>query len=124
MGDRIVIRMQPARDETKGNILVGRLLDLARTEHPGGIPIKQQPQQDFRRDRFPAHRRILPIDPPQVQLGNNIHHKAHQVIWRQGVPQTNRLIQRFFVIRRSKFSAHAQSLPVYAYTLSASPTAC
>jgi hypothetical protein len=46
------------------------------------------------------------------------------VIRRQGVSQTDRLVQRFFVIGGLEFSAHAHSLPVYGHTLSASPTGC
>ena len=124
VGNRIMIGMQSARDETKGNAFISRLLDLARTEHTGGISIEQQPQQNFRCSRFPAHRRILPIDPAQVKLGNKIHHKARQVIRPQGVPQTNRLVQGFFVIGGLEFSAHAQSLPILGLSLSPSPTAC
>ena len=113
MGDRIVIRMQSASDETKGNTFVGGFLNLARTEHPAGISIEQQPQQDFRRNRLPAHRRILPVDPAQVKPSNDIHHKARQVLERQCISQTDRLIQCFFVIGGLEFSTHAQSLPVH-----------
>jgi hypothetical protein len=37
---RIVVGMQIARDEAKGHYLIGSTLNLARTEHPGGIAIQ------------------------------------------------------------------------------------
>ena len=115
VGDRVVIRMQSACQKPKRNTFMGRLLYLARREHARGISIKQQPQQYFRRKCFPAHRRIPPIDPAQIPLGYDLHHKAHQVIRPHGVSQTYCLLQRFFVIRSPKFAAHA---------LSPSPTGC
>ena len=46
-GQRVVVGMQIAGDEAKGHRLIGGPLDLARTEHAGGIAIEQQAQQHF-----------------------------------------------------------------------------
>jgi hypothetical protein len=115
VGDGIMIGMQSTGNEPKGNALVSSFLNLARTEQTRGIPIEQQPQQDFRRNRFPAEGRILLVDPVQIKLGNDINHKAPQVLGGQRFCQADRLVQGFFVICSLEFSVHARSLPFKCY---------
>ena len=77
-----MVGMQVARKKTEGNRFVGGLFELARTEHAGGVAIEQQPQEQFRRKRCPAHRGITRIDGAQVQQGNDAHNEAGQMIGR------------------------------------------
>ena len=63
---------------------MGRLFNFAQIERPGRASIKQQPQQDFRRNRLSNLRGIVRLDPAQIELGNPIDHKARQVFWGSG----------------------------------------
>lgn len=119
-----MIGMQPAREVAKGDALVGRFLELARTEQSRSIPVEQQAQENFRGDRFSANGRIPHVKLAQIQLGEDIDHKARQVLGRQRFGQADGLVQDFFVIRGLEFSAHARSLPFNCLGFSASPTAC
>jgi len=80
--DGRMVRMQPPSYESKWNHLVGRLLNLARTEYPGRVPIQQQPQQHLRINRLTTHRRIVSIEHAQVQYLNNTDHEASQMVSR------------------------------------------
>jgi hypothetical protein len=89
-GERIVVGMQVACDEAKGHRLIHGTLNLARTEHFGGIPIEQQAQQHFRSVGFPTTRPIVCIERREVKLGHAVYHEAGQMVGgadsRPGVP--------------------------------------
>ena len=89
VGEGIVVRMQPARDKAKRNALISVAFHLARTEHPSGIAIEQQAQQDFGRKGNAADGSIAGVNPAQVELRDHIDDKACQVIQWQGVAQSN-----------------------------------
>ena len=111
MGNRIMIRMQPPGNVPKWDTLIGGFLDLARTEQPGGIAVEQQPQQNFRRNGFSPLGSIFRINLTQIKLGDQIHHKARQMLFRQRFGQTNCLVQGFCIIGGPKLSTHSISLP-------------
>ena len=104
VGNRIVIRMQATRNEAERNGFVSGLLELARTEHAGGVAIKQQPQEQFRRKRRTAHRRIASIDGLQVQQGNDAHDEAGQMVGRQTLFKCDGLFQCCFVVDRNELT--------------------
>ena len=69
-----------------GDLLIGRPFQLARTEHPGHIPIEEEPQQHLGRIGLPAFGPVARIDGRQVQHPNRIHHEARQMLRRQQSP--------------------------------------
>ena len=107
-----MIGMQIARDKAKGHRLIGGTLDLARTEHPSGIPIQQQAQQHFGGIRLSSTRPIVGIQRPEVQLGHAVHHEASQMVRRQTVTQPYCQIQCLVIVHGFECSFHAYSLPL------------
>ena len=75
-GQCIVVGMQVACDEAKGDRLIGGSLNLARAKYPGRIPIQQQAQQHFGGIRFPSTCPILGIQRREVKLGHTVYHEA------------------------------------------------
>src|SRR5512134_2661473 len=108
-----MVRTQPPGNEPKRNSLVGRFLDFAGTKYAGGIPVKQQPQQDFWGDRFPTLVGVAAVNRTQIELANDVDHKARQMVGWQHFAQTDLQVQRLFIIGGLKFSWHARSLPFY-----------
>jgi len=98
VGDGVVVGMQTACDIAKGDRLIGGLFNLPRTEHPGGIAVEQQAQQNFRRVRLAAASPIVNVDAIQVKLSNHVHDEAGQMVGRQAFPQANDEIKGRFVI--------------------------
>src|SRR5260370_34121901 len=54
----------------------------------------------------------MPIDWLQIQLADDVHHEACQVILWQHLAHLDRLVQHPFVIWFLKLSAHHSSLPL------------
>ncbi len=106
IGNGIVVGVQSARNIAKGDRLIGGLFNLPRTEHPSGIAIEQQAQQNFRRVRLAATSLIANVDAIQVKLGNHVHDKAGQVVGRQAFPHANGEIKGCFVINGDKSSGY------------------
>ena len=120
----IMVGMQVAGDEAKGDALVGGPLDRARAEDPGRVAIEPQAQEDLGRRGLTAPWAVAPIDRRQIQVGNRIHHEAGQMIGRQAITQPHLHVQGRFVVRRFEAAFHTDqcstSLPVSGF----SPTGC
>ncbi len=110
VGDGVMIGMQVASQEAQGERLVRRLLDPPRTAHARGVAVEQQPQQNLWGERLTAACAIAHVQTAQVQLRDDICHKARQVVRRQRFAQTHRQIECGFVINGFEFSCHAHSL--------------
>ena len=124
VGDGIVVRVQVAGNEAKWDRFVGRLFDLARTEHTRSVPIEQQSQQDFRGIRWCPQGLVLAVDRIQIQLGHDPDHETSQMVKWQNVSQADLEIKDFFVIDGYEFSSHTQSLHRMPERSKTSPTDC
>src|SRR2546425_9289846 len=116
-GQCIMVGMQIACDEAKGHRLIGGTLNLARTEHSGGIAIQQQAQQHFGGIWFPTAWPILGIQRREVQLRYTVYYEARQMLGRQTVTQAHRQIERLIIVHGFKSSLHA-----HQYTMTAMGT--
>jgi hypothetical protein len=91
-GQSIVIGVQVAGDEAEWHGLIGRPFQLAGTKDAGGIAIEQQAEQDFGRIRLPTSGTIPRVDGRQVEVGDQVDHKARQVVGWEAVAQPHRHI--------------------------------
>ena len=90
---RVVIGMGIGGDVAKRDRVMGGLLDAPATEGAGGIAVDQQRQQHRRVIRRRACAAILAGQRRQVQLLDNVHHKARHMVlgqpfihrWRQQI---------------------------------------
>jgi len=112
-GQRIVVGMPVACDETERHRLIRRTLNLTRAEHPGRIAIEQQAQQHFGGIRFPTAQPIMGVQGREVKLGHTIHHKARQMVGRQAIAQPHRQIERPVVVYGFKWCTHEEFLSPY-----------
>jgi hypothetical protein len=85
VGDGIVVEMHVTGDESEWQHFVGRLFNLARTEHPRRIPVDQQSQQQFQGVGWRSFVAILLINAAQVKLAYNVYREPGQVVGRQDV---------------------------------------
>jgi hypothetical protein len=83
VGDGIMVGMQSTGDEAQRDTFVRALFQLARTEHARRIAVKQQTQQNFRCDGFPALAGVPRVQLAHIQLSNHIHYEPGQVVRRQ-----------------------------------------
>jgi hypothetical protein len=111
-GQRIVVGMQVARDEAERHRLIRGTFNFARTEHPGGIAIEQQTQQDFRGIGFSSARPILSIQRREIELSHAVYHEARQMIRWQTIPQAHRQIERLLVVHFFESSLHARKYTI------------
>lgn len=71
---------------------MGGLLDLARTEHPARITAKEQRQQHLRRNLFAALCGLVRVNPAHIQLGNEVHDEARQMVgWKRFAQADHRI---------------------------------
>src|SRR5712692_1438342 len=111
-GQRIMVGMQVARDEAERHRLIRGALDLTRTEHPGGIAIEQQAQQDLGGVRFPTAGPIVGIQRREVKLSHAVHYEARQMVGGQTVAQAHRQIQCLVVVHGFECSFHAHQYTI------------
>jgi len=77
-----VVGVPSPRHIAERDVLVRGPLDLARTEDTRGIPVEQEPQQDLRCVGLSSPCPIVPIDAPQIELGDRLHHEPRQMLRR------------------------------------------
>jgi hypothetical protein len=111
-GQRIVVGMLVARDETERHRLIRSALNLARTEHSSGIAIQEQAQQHFRSVGFPTARPIVGIQGREVKQSHAVYHEAGQMVGRQTVAQPHGQIERLGVVHLFECSTHAQEYTI------------
>src|SRR5947209_3411157 len=104
--------MQVACDEAERHRLIGGTLNLACTEHSGGIAIEQQAQQHFGGVGFSTACPIVGIQRREVKLGHTVYHEAGQMVGGQTVAQAHCQIERLVIVHRFECSTH-----VYQYTM-------
>jgi hypothetical protein len=104
--------MLVACDEAERHRLIGRALDLARTEYASGIAIQQQAQQHFGGVGFPTARPVVRIQGREVKQSHAVYHEAGQMVGRQTVAQPHRQIERLGVVHLFEGSTHAQEYTI------------
>ncbi len=107
-----MVGMQVACDKAEWHRLIGGALDLTRTEHPGGIAIEQQAQQDLGSVRFPTAGSIVGIQRRQVKLSHAVHDEACQMVGGQTVAQPHGQIECLVVVHRFEGSFHAHQYTI------------
>jgi hypothetical protein len=101
-----MVRMLVACDEAEGYGFIRGALDLARTEHSGGIAIKEQAQQHFGGIWLPTTRPVMGIQSREVKQAHAVYDEARQMLGRQTVAQAHRQIKCLLVVHGFECSTH------------------
>jgi hypothetical protein len=110
VGDRVMVGRPVASSEATGEGLVRRLVDQPRPAHTGGVPIAQQPQQQFRGERVAPACALAGRQAAHIPWRAHVRHDARPVVWGQRFAQTHRPVARGVVINGCQGSAHAHSV--------------
>jgi hypothetical protein len=79
-GNAVVVGLGVGSDEAHGHRVVAGALDLAAGVQPGGVAVDQQAQQHRRMVGIAAATRVLTRQFAQIQLVDDLHHEARQMI--------------------------------------------
>jgi len=88
VGDGAVIRMGVGADEAKRDRVVAGLRKLATGEHPSGVAVEQQRHQQCRVVGFRARAGVGTHQVAEIQLIDDVHNEARQVLLGQVVLHT------------------------------------
>ena len=101
-----MVGVQVASNEAERRGLIGRALNLARGEGASGVAVDQQAKEQFGGIGRAAARGIASVNRREVELGDDVHDEARQVIGGQTIAQAHRLVEGRLVVNGFEASTH------------------